>query len=366
MNRLETFIDKIMHIHGDKYDYSLVKYINNKTKVKIVCKKHGIFEVIPNSVVSRGCGCQKCARELTGLKNRNINWKIDFVNIHGNKYDYSKVNYVNNRTNVEIICKVHGSFFIKPNSHVSQKQGCRKCGMFKVTNNTEFIIESNKIYNNRYEYYICDYINSHDMVNILCKKHGSFLMRPNDHLSGQGCPKCGKENMSDHHRKDRDVFIEECKCINGDFYDYSLVSYKNNKTDVNIICPYHGIFSQSPKTHLRGDGCSKCNSSKGERKIISLLESKNIDFEFQYFFETCVSKKNCVLKFDFYLPNHNICIEYDGEQHFKSVEYFGGESAFIDRIERDEIKNNFCHDNNIKLIRIPFSRFNEIEKILTF
>ena len=174
MNRLETFINKSEVLHLGKYDYSLVDYINNKTKVKIIFCIHGVFESKPNCILS-GRGCPECANISRGNKNRNSNWKESFIKKHGDRYDYSKVIYKDNRTKVEIVCSEHGSFFIKPNAHITQKQGCRKCGFFKVTNNEEFILESNKLHNNKYDYSNINYENSHKKVKIICSNHGHLL-----------------------------------------------------------------------------------------------------------------------------------------------------------------------------------------------
>lgn len=145
-------------------------------------------------------------------------------------------------------------------------------------------------------------------------------------------------------------FIDESKKIHGIFYDYSLVNYKNTNEKIKIICPIHGEFEQRPKHHYNGSGCPICRESKGERDVRKSLEEKNISFIKQYRFPDCKDKRT--LPFDFYLPELNTCIEYDGEQHFKSKEQWGGESGFIDRQRKDEIKNEYCIKNNIKLIRL--------------
>jgi hypothetical protein len=292
----ERFIQKSELIHPKKYDYSLVDYYNNKTKVKIICKHHGIFESKPNWILS-GRGCQKCGKLNMSIKNLNKNWKNDFIKIHGDRYDYSKVRYTGNKHKVEIICKIHGSFFIKPNLHISQKQGCRRCGFFKVKNLNEFISESNTIHDGKYKYSNAKYINSHTKIEVICDLHGPFLIRPNDHISGQGC--------------------------------------------------------------------NLCKSSKGEEKIINFLNKNNISFYYQKRFDNCRSSSNRHLVFDFFLEKYNICIEYDGEQHFIPIEYFGGEKSLQSQIEKDNIKNNFCRINNINLLRIPYINYKEIEKILS-
>lgn len=363
MNKKEIFIEKSKVIHNDKYDYSKVEYTNNKNKVEVICKEHGSFYIRPNCHLNNR-GCPKCGIKMGSEKRKNKNWLQDCLNVHGDRYDYTNVCYINSKTKVEIICKEHGPFFMKLNAHIYQKQNCPRCQK-KVFNTNDFIKESTKIHDNIYNYSKVNYISCNLKVEIICNKHGSFFMRPSDHVnSKQGCPKCGKENMSKLKRKDIDILLEEFIKLNGDLYDYSLINYFNNNTKVDIICKEHGVFKQTPKSHLKGNGCPRCKSSKGERRIISFLTEKNIDFIFQKKFDECLSKNK--LSFDFYLSEQNICIEYDGDQHFKPINYFGGIEQFNKQKQNDKIKNKYCLDNKIKLIRIPFYKYDEIEKILTF
>jgi hypothetical protein len=153
-------------------------------------------------------------------------------------------------------------------------------------------------------------------------------------------------------KKNTKSFIEDCITKRGDKYNYSLVSYINSKTKVDIICLEHGNFKQMPHSHLSGVGCPKCQESKGEREIRKILEFNNLEYISQHSFKDCFYKNE--LRFDFYLPKLNICIEYDGEQHFRPVDFYGGEENFKIQKSRDLIKSNYCNLNNIKLIRISY------------
>jgi len=360
----ENFIEKSKNIFGDLYDYSKVNYVHSKIKVELICKKHGSFLVRPNDHLNRNTGCQICSRIKIGLINRNKNWLNDFISVHGDRYDYTKVEYINNKTKVEIICKEHGSFFMKPNSHVIQKQGCYKCSR-AYTDTETFIDASKNIHLEEYDYSNVKYEKSHKKVEIICREHGSFFMRPCDHINQkQRCPKCGKISMSNKHRKKISSLINQFIELNGDRYDYSKVEYKNNYTKVEIVCKEHGSFLQIPKSHLRGDGCPKCSNSKGERRISRFLDKINIDYLIEFKFDDC--RDILTLPFDFYLPNHNLCIEYDGEQHFKSIDWFGGQKNFERQQKRDYIKNMYCLNNKISLIRISYLDYEKIEDILDF
>ena len=165
-------------------------------------------------------------------------------------------------------------------------------------------------------------------------------------------------------RKTIEEFIIDARLVHGELYDYSLVKYLNSKSEnkVVIICEKHGNFEQNSRTHLQGSGCSKCASSKGESVIRNYLESNNIGFTEQKSFEGLKMIKK--LRFDFYLSEYNLAIEYDGRQHFEPVEYFGGVKSFKEIIKRDLIKNEYCFDNNITLLRIPYTDLKNIDKIL--
>lgn len=148
-------------------------------------------------------------------------------------------------------------------------------------------------------------------------------------------------------------FIDKAIKIHGDKYDYSLVNYINNNTKVKIICKKHGIFEQKPNNHLSNNGCPVCKESKGEKEISKILEEKSINYIAQYKFIDCVNKIS--LPFDFYLPDYNTCIEFDGIQHFKSIEYWGGSDGLKKRQNNDKIKNDYCLKNNIRLIRVKYN-----------
>jgi len=214
----------------------------------------------------------------------------------------------------------------------------------------------NEIHDHKYDYSLVEYKNSRTKIKIICDEHGIFEQNPRGHMSGKGCRDCGYIN------KRISNIIERFESIHGDLYDYSLVQYKNNKTKVSIICNEHGIFKQIPINHLRGCGCPICKESKGEMQISRLLTERGIRFKREYMFSDCKNKKK--LPFDFYLVDHNICIEYDGRHHFESVEHFGGDDRLEYTKSNDNIKNAFCYLNDITLVRIPYFNFDKLEVII--
>jgi hypothetical protein len=250
----DEWINKAQEIHGNKYDYSKVNYINMNTKIIIGCKTHGYVEQTPK-LHMKSNGCPKCS---TSYNYTTKEWIKKAKESHGDIYDYSKVKYKNSKTKVIIICKEHDEFKQLPNSHISG-YGCNKCGIINGSNklrltSEQFIKKAKKIHGNKYDYSKVKYKNSKTKVIIICKKHGNFFKIPYEHLKGSGCLKC--YNIYNYTTEE---WIKKAKESHGDIYDYSKVKYKNSKTKVIIICKKHGKFIQNPACHLYGDGCSKCS-----------------------------------------------------------------------------------------------------------
>lgn len=262
--RLSKLIAEFNKKHHGRYDYSGIKeeeYQSNKSKLPIICPVHGVFYQSVSKHLS-GQGCPKCYG--------NIKKSVeDFINearkVHGDEYDYSKVDYVNTNTKVEIICREHGSFWQTPKNHTARKQGCPECAKAKIGESItkpfeKFVAEASKVHNGKYFYNIKGYVNSSSKIDIYCPKHGLFKQNASSHLQGCGCPKCATEQTTEKiwniYSKE---FIKRAKQIHGDKYDYSKADFKKFKEKVTIICPIHGEFEQMPDKHIYGKcGCPKC------------------------------------------------------------------------------------------------------------
>lgn len=215
---------------------------------------------------------------------------------------------------------------------------------------------------NKYDYSKVEYKSAKKTVEIVCPKHGSFFQMPTNHLYGKGCLKCGVESNTNRMTKTINRFIEEASSIHNERYDYSQSIYVNDKTKVKILCYTHGVFLQTPSHHLRGVGCPFCHESKGEYIINNYLISKNIEFIRQRKFSDCRYKS--MLSFDFWIESKNILIEFDGIQHFYPVEIFGGEIALSNLKICDNIKDKYCLDKSILLLRISYLQIDNISEIL--
>jgi hypothetical protein len=211
----EMFIADARKVHGDKYDYSKTVYRGDAHVVMVLCPRHGAFQQLATNHL-RGKGCSGCKYEA--ISAAQVFSTEDFItlarNIHGERYDYSRVVYQRSQQKVAIICLTHGQ----------------------------------------------------------------FRQAPNKHLSGRGCPECAKQVRSDKRRLNLDVFIKRAVAVHGDRYDYHDVDYRTAHDKITIICRNHGPFQQEPNSHIAGSGCPKCNESKGERIIRRYLELKGIPY----------------------------------------------------------------------------------------
>jgi very-short-patch-repair endonuclease len=228
--------------------------------------------------------------------------KEDFIKnsnkIHDNKYDYSLVEYEKSSKKVTIICRKHGEFQQRASNHL-RGRGCVLCKKSKIYDTNKFIEMSNYIHNNVYEYKKTYYKGSHTYVIITCKKHGDFRQTPTNHLSGKGCSKCATES----NRLIINDFIDRSNEIHNFKYDYSLSEYKNIRTKVIIICKEHGNFKQIPKNHLNGQGCPRCGN------LFGIKENKWLDYL------GVIERQVKIGKYivDGYEPSTNTIYEFNGD-----------------------------------------------------
>jgi len=356
----EEFIAKARLIHGDKYDYSKVVYINNRVKVTIICPIHGEFEQRPSHHL-RPQICPKCSyKEKSLLYTFTLEeWIKKAREIHGDIYDYSKVVYISAHDKVTIICPIHGEFEQLPFVHLDGS-GCRECFYNKSRLTLEeFLIRAKAIHGDRYDYNKVKYINSWIKVIIICPVHGEFLQSPVHHLQEKGCFKCASEKRGKSYALTTEEFIAKSRAIHGNKYDYNKVEYINNHTKIIIICPVHGEFEQKPNSHLRGNGCPICSSSKGELAIKAILENHNIKHIQQYNIPEVANR----LSYDFYLPDYNILIEFHGKQHFEYIPYFHRtEDGFLSQKNRDDMVRSNAIQFKYRYLEFNYKQLKELSK----
>ena len=253
--------------HGNTYDYSLVNYVHSQTKVKIICKDHGMFEQLVG-MHRKGQGCAKC---MYDGKRSNVSDVITkFEAVHGERYDYSLVDYKNVDSKVTIKCAEHGYFKQTPYHHASGN-GCPKCiGRHKTL--SELLALFNLTHGDRYDYSQVTLASSSNKVKIICREHGLFRQRIDGHLSGKGCIKC-----SNTYQYSTSEIVEKFIVTHGKKYNYSLVDYKTSHEKVKIICSEHGVFEQTSGSHLAGNGCPSCSPPIGysKNKYIECCKKSN-------------------------------------------------------------------------------------------
>lgn len=291
MTKITTdhFIKKSKDFHGDKFDYTNCIYINDKTKVEIICKEHGSYITLPASHIRHSTGgCALCAGNFQYTND-------DFIKkaklFHGSKYDYSLVHYLSNNDYVKIICPIHGVFEQIPTNHY--KYGCLACSGKEMKSKEDFILESNIVHFNKYDYNQVDYQGMFTKVKILCKQHGEFNQIPTNHLHGRrGCPKCSKRisknetlwldiiglpNDAEH----RNVYIKigdikyfvdgfdsQTKTIyeyNGDYWHGNLSIYKAEDIHPDIKVSFQVLWNKTESKRIALE--------KAGYKVISIWES---------------------------------------------------------------------------------------------
>jgi len=287
----------------------------------------------------------------------------DFIKKHGNKYDYSLVDYVNAIEKVKIICEKHGIFEITPNSHLNGA-GCYKCGRdvsdkSRIKPNEEFLKKCILVHGDRYDYSKTIYNKFLGKVTITCKKHGDFTQEARKHLEGNGCKKCSNENLYVD-------FVDLCK-EKYPQYNYDKVEYNGMFNYVTITCDKHGDFSIKPVYFYHvGRGCKKCLVKTKSQQEVKWLDMIGIPEENRNVYLHVGDKRYCV---DAYIPETNTIYEYNGD-------FFHGnpkvhkmdeinpllKETYGELYSKTIQKENLIKQNGYNLISIWESDFSEIIK----
>ena len=253
-------------------------------------------------------------------------------NRHSVAYDYSKVEYFNNRTQIKIGCKIHGWFSQSPADHLAGK-GCGKCAGKNVTQD-EAIEKLKKIHGNKYNYDNLNYTKANEEIVINCKKHGEFEQLYCNHLKGQGCPKCKTFKKL----KTFEKFVEQSNVVHNNLYEY--FEYKGDNEKINIKCRKHGIFKQTPTNHLQNHGCPRCISiiSKPEIQVQDFLKYLNLEIQ--------TNKRGIIgrKELDIYIPSLKKAIEFNGTYwHYSKKHFVPGKHS---------IKSKLCREKGIRLLYV--------------
>ena len=273
--RFYSFVDKARIIHGDKYQYDLSSYKTNKLPISIICPEHGEFKQAPGDHL-KGWGCSKCSGKY---KPTTKEWVLKAAPVYNYYYDYSKVDYKDNKTSVIVICPKHGEFYTIPNNHLKGISGCPKCNdelKHKKYSKTsaEFIADSKKVHGDLYDYSKVNYYNKETPTTIICKKHGEFKQTPNAHLWGAGCPKCKNKNQTKLFEKLSETFKE----LNFD-YEIGVKWLEGQRFDIynkefNFAVEYDGLQHYEPVEHFGGEPYFKVTQARDNLKNAKCIANK--------------------------------------------------------------------------------------------
>jgi formate dehydrogenase assembly factor FdhD len=347
----EDYVNEVKSIHSDNIEV-LGKYIDAKTPILHKCLIHEIeWNSAPTNVL-KGNSCQKCGHEKIGnkLRKSNENYIHELKQINPNISPLE--NYIQANQAILHKCIIDDYEWKVMPSTLLSGGGCPKCANNLKKTTEEYIAEVNAV-NPNIEV-IDEYININTKILHRCKKHDiQWKVVPNSILKGFGCYKCGKEKLSSLLSLSHEEYVKKLKEKNPNII--VLGTYINNRTPIMHKCLIDDCeWMSRPGNILSGCGCPKCNKSKGESNIEFWLQLNKINYVPQKIFNDCRDIKP--LPFDFYLSDYNACIEYDGEQHFRPIEFFGGKEGFEKRQYHDNIKNEYCKNNGISLLRIPYNK----------
>lgn len=352
MYKIEELIEKANLIHNKKYTYDISTYTKKTNKMRIICPIHGEFWQSLQQHINKKQGCPICGKDKP--KHRTKYSKrvskeeyLELVNNKfGNKYKYNLDQYKNLSSSISIECPEHGIFKQNAYYHLNSKSGCPKCSFKQLSESnmsctTDFIEKACKIHGDKYDYSKVEYIDVKTKVCIICHEHGEFWQLPYNHLTGNGCPECGKQRTNNSNKMTNEEFIQKANIIHNSKYKYADI-YTSYKEKINIICPIHGVFSQTPDDHLQGKGCSKCGNQT------SKAEDEIYNFCCEHLGKENVQQRNKIIihpyELDIYLRSIGYAIEYNGLRWHS--EKFGKDKSYhLNKLEK-------CKKKNIKLIQI--------------
>ena len=294
---------------------------------------------------------------------KRCKWNYEKVKefIESENYTLVSTEYKNVTTKLKMICSEGHECEISWANFHNNNRRCRKCGRKKASEKQKLTIEFVKEAFKEKGYTLLEdiYVDAHTPMKYICSNGHEHKINWTNFNTGQGCSKCRDEKLREERQFSYEYISEYVRK-----YGYEIISeeYVNARTPLELKCPQGHLCYITFWDFKKGSRCNVCeNKYKGERRIAKYLDDNNINYITQKTFKDC--KDISYLKYDFYIPSLNICIEYDGEQHYQ-VGFGKGEEGLADRKRKDKIKTNYCVNNNINLLRIPYWDFENIEEII--
>lgn len=343
IQRFKTLEQDLKISHRNKYTYDKSIFVNTSTKMLVTCPDHGDFLITPAKHL-QGQGCKACGNINNGIRRRlDTNSFLDKLHKLQPTLGTAKVNYIDSKTKVEVTCPTHGSFFATPNK-LLQGRSCPSCKGTKIAQKLikpfqTFLKEANAIHQGKYTYLAETYVNARTAMDIVCPIHGIFHQTPDTHLRPSGCKKCAHDAMKVDRALTKEEFIKKADIVHYNKYDYSKVVYKNNSTDVTIICPHHGEFTQTPGNHLASKGCHICNCTWAYTDSPTILYYLKLSYSNQTYYKVGITKHTILKRFYAELnAGYSIQVLY----HFR---FLNGKDAW--ELEQSILKSNQQYRANL-------------------
>ena len=327
-------------------DLPIEDYRGSGIKINHKCSKGHVYKQKPNDHL-RGIGCSYCNKKKKKTPEEYYN------ECKSKGYDLPIEDYVNATTKIKHKCN-KGHIYEQTPAHHLEGIGCSYCANNRKKTPEEYLQECRE---KGYDLPIEDYVNNSTKIKHKCRYDHIYCQKPNDHLRGIGCPICGKKKTlknckGKNRKKTSQEYYKECKEKG---YDLPLEDYRNNRTKIKHICNKCGnIYYQRPFDHLRNIGCSYCNESHGERFIGNYLDTHNIKYIPQKKFKDLKDKN--YLSYDFYLPEYNTLIEYQGQQHYEPIKFNGKNNSNFEKQQlHDKLKREYAKNNGYKLLELKYT-----------
>lgn len=266
----DDLITRFREKFGDHFDYSKFEYTGAREKITIICPEHGEMITTVHNHLKSPTGCERCSSERTGRNQRRNQDEViqSFIAKHGDKYDYSLVQYKGGYKKVKIICPEHGEFLQTPIHHASGTYGCNECakiqdGLKRRLSREDVIQRAIEVHGSKYDYSKFEYNTIEDDMIIICPEHGEFVQRVNNHINqGNGCWECGQIESGLNRRISDEEWIDRFRAVHGQTYGYSEFTSNGAENKAIITCREHGEFLQEPIVHVNGHGCPDCGRDK--------------------------------------------------------------------------------------------------------
>jgi len=356
--KTEEYIKRACETHKNFFDYSKTNFTKMKAKINIICPEHGEFTTVAGNHLYGTGGCSECNLAKKTLRNFNI-----FLNIAKKKYDcdYSKSDYKNTKTLINIICPEHGEFQQKPERHL--EIGCPECRKNTKVDLNLIIKECDKVYDLKYDFSNSNFKTFGDIIEVICPTHGKFKQRPNKLVVGKGCPKCLEEGRIKENKRN---FVEIASKIFNNYYSYDKVEYKDIKTKIIVTCPVHGDFEIMTNNHLNRHGCQKCGINKRKYSTKEYIEESIKKHKGYYSYDKVEYKGSghkiivtCPVHGDFEVnagshlfgtgclkcsKEKNGILKYKGKITYLYYIYFPQYDLYKIGLTRKSVENRFAHE----------------------